>query len=89
MKMLPNKSLLLGFSLALLATQTGMADQGNGTTYVLEDGTVHETPGAMFQYLRTRDNDLAAGNPKDIVNAYPDDFATVGELIHEKREAAE
>jgi hypothetical protein len=101
MKITSNPSLLLGLGLALLATQASLADQGKGngngngnangndTTYVLEDGTVHETPGAMFQYLRTRDNDLAAGNPKDIVNAYPDDFETVGDLIHQKRETAE
>ncbi len=86
-----NKSLLLGLGLALLATPAAMAEEGkgNGTTYVLEDGTVHETPGAMFQYLRTRDNNLAAGNPKDIVNAYPEEFETVGDLIHQKRVEAE
>lgn len=85
------KSVLLGLGLALLATQIGMADagNGNGTTYVLKDGTVHETPGAMFQYLRTRDNNLAAGNPKDIVNAYPQSFETVDDLIHDKRVDAE
>ena len=54
--------------------------------YVLLDGTTHGTPGEMFQYLRERDNDLAAGNPKDIVNAYPDDFENVGDLIHQKRD---
>ena len=27
----------------------------------------------------------ASGNPKDIVNAYPDQFETVGDLIHQKR----
>lgn len=91
MKIIGNTALLLGLGLALSAPQASMADQGNGngTTYVLKDGTVHETPGAMFQYLRTRDNDLAAGNPKDIVNAYPDEFETVGELIHDKRVEAE
>lgn len=85
-----NKSLLLGLGLALLATPAALADagNGNGTTYVLEDETVHETPGAMFQYLRTRD-ELAAGNPKDIVNAYPEEFETVGDLIHQKRVEAE
>jgi hypothetical protein len=85
-----NKSLLLGLGLALLATPAAMADQGNGngTTYVLEDETVHETPGAMFQYLRTRD-ELASGNPKDIVNAYPEEFETVGDLIHQKRVEAD
>lgn len=91
MKTTSNKALLLGLGFALLATQAGMADQGNGngTTYVLEDETVHETPGAMFQYLRTRDSNLAAGNPKDIVNAYPEEFETVGDLIHDKRVEAE
>ena len=85
-----NKSLLLGLGLALLATPAALADagNGNGTTYVLEDETAHETPGAMFQYLRTRD-ELAAGNPKDIVNAYPEEFETVGDLIHEKKVEAE
>ncbi len=97
MKTTANKTILLGLGLALLATQAAMADNGhgngngngNGTSYVLEDGTVHDTPGAMFQYLRTRDNGLAAGNPKDIVNAYPDEFESVGDLIHQKREEAE
>jgi len=85
------KSVLLGLGLALVATQAGMADagNGNGTTYVLEDGTVHETPGAMFQHLRARDDDLGAGNPKDIVNAYPEEFETVGDLIHDNQVEAE
>jgi len=52
---------------------------------VLEDGTVHRNAGEMFQYLRDRDNGLAAGNPKDIVNAYPDEFENVGDLIDQKR----
>lgn len=51
----------------------------------LKDGTVHENAGAMFQYLRDRDNGLAAGNPKDIVEAYPDEFENVGDLIEQKR----
>lgn len=99
MKTTPNKTLLLGLGLALLATQVAVADNGNGqgngnaygneTIYILEDETVHDTPGAMFQYLRTRDSDLAAGNPKDIVNAYPDVFETVGDLIHQKRHRPE
>ena len=88
MKTTANKTLLLGLGLALLASPAAMADDGNGnggdngnghaygneTTYVLEDETVHETPGEMFQYLRTRDSDLASGNPKEIVDAYPDIF---------------
>lgn len=51
----------------------------------LLDGTVHKNAGAMFQYLRDRDNGLAAGNPKDIVEAYPDEFENVGDLIEQKR----
>jgi hypothetical protein len=87
MKNPSHKALLLGLGLALSATPAAMADQGNGngTIYVLEDETEHETPGAMFQYLRSRDSNLASGNPKDIVDAYPEEFGTVGELIHEKR----
>ena len=83
----PKMALLLGLGLAVLASTTSMADEGpSKKTYVLEDGTVHETPGAMFQYLRTRDNGLAAGNPKDIVEAYPEEFENVGDLIDQKRE---
>ena len=91
MKIAPTKSLLLGLGLALLAAPAGIADEGNGNSpsYVLEDGTEFATPGAMFQHLRTRDDGQAAGNPKAIVDAYPDEFETVGDLIHQKREAAE
>ena len=68
---------LAGFSPALAKDKT----------YVLVDGTVHDNPGEMFQHLRTRDNGYAAGNPKDIVNAYPDQFENVGDLIEQKRQA--
>ena len=83
---------------ALLASSAAYADprgegssvhepQGNGhKEYVLKDGTTHSNPGEMFQHLRERDNGLAAGNPKDIVNAYPDEFDNVGDLIEQKRE---
>ena len=83
------KSVLLGLGLALLAGGAGaLADEGRSQkSYVLKDGTVHDTPGAMFQYLRTRDNGLAAGNPKEIVEAYPEEFENVGDLIDQKREA--
>ncbi|MEO8685538.1 MAG: hypothetical protein ABI414_11945 [Devosia sp.] len=85
------KNSLLGLGLALLAGATGtMADEGkHDGTYVLKDGTVHDNPGEMFQYLRTRDNGLAAGNPKDIVDAYPDEFKNVGDLIDQKRQPAD
>ena len=82
------KNSLLGVGLALLVGATAtMADEGkHDGTYVLENGTVYDTPGAMFQYLRTRDDGLAAGNPKDIVDAYPNEFENVGDLIDQKRE---
>lgn len=88
MKTSLKKSAMLGLGLAFLGSIAGAhADEkGSDKTYVLEDGTVHETPGAMFQHLRTRD-ELAAGNPKDIVNAYPDEFENVGDLIEQKRQA--
>jgi hypothetical protein len=90
MKILLKKS-FLGLGLALFVGATGtMADEGkHDGTYVLEDGTVHDNPGEMFQYLRTRDNGLASGNPRDIVDAYPDEFENVGDLIDQKRQPAD
>lgn len=87
MKTTLKKSVLLGLGLALLTGGAAMAQEGKPEkSYVLEDGTVHETPGEMFQHLRTRDIDgFAAGNPKDIVEAYPEEFENVGDLIHQKR----
>ena len=81
------KSALLGLGLALLVGGAStLAQEQSGKSYVLEDGTVHATPGEMFQYLRTRDIEgYAAGNPKDIVDAYPDEFENVGDLIDQKR----
>jgi hypothetical protein len=79
------KSALLGLGLALLAGGA-LAQEQSGKSYVLEDGTVHATPGEMFQHLRTRDIEgFAAGNPKDIVEAYPEEFENVGDLIEQKR----
>lgn len=87
MKTTLKKSVLLGLGLALITVGSGaMAQEGKPEkSYVLKDGTVHDNPGEMFQYLRTRDNGLAAGNPKDIVEAYPDEFENVGDLIDQKR----
>lgn len=91
------KILALALSAVLLASSAAYAapkaegasqqePQGNGAKdYVLLDGTTHSNPGEMFQHLRERDV-LAAGNPKDIVNAYPDEFDNVGDLIHQKRD---
>jgi hypothetical protein len=83
-----SKNSIVGFGIALLIGVTGaMADEGkHDGSYVLVDGTVHDTPGEMFQYLRDRDNGWAAGNPKEVVDAYPDEFDNVGDLIHQKRE---
>lgn len=84
------KAAIVGLSLAFVGGIAGThAEEGGNSfkSYVLEDGTVHATPGEMFQYLRTRDNGLAAGNPKDIVDAYPDEFDNVGDLIRQKRHA--
>ena len=80
------KSALLGLGLALLAGGAGaLAQEESGKIYVLEDGSTYETPGAMFQHIRTREDGYAAGNPKDVVEAYPDEFENVGDLIHQKR----
>lgn len=82
------KPLAIAFGLAALATTIAYADPKNderGQHYELGDGTSFSNAGAMFQHLRDRDNGLAAGNPKDIVDAYPDEFDNVGDLIHQKR----
>jgi len=74
-------------SLALAGDGTGNSGQGNGNkTLTLVDGDTFSNPGQMFQYLRIR-TDAAAGNPKQIVDAYPDSFANVGDLIQQKRDA--
>jgi len=65
----------------------GNSGNGNGNkTLTLIDGDTFSNPGQMFQYLRTR-TDAAAGNPKAIVDAYPDSFDNVGDLIQQKRDA--
>jgi hypothetical protein len=80
------RPLFVGLSMVLVSGGGLAADEGgSGKTYVLKDGTVHDNPGEMFQHLRTRDNGLAAGNPKDIVDAYPNEFDNVGDLIDQKR----
>jgi hypothetical protein len=55
-----------------------------GHQYQTRDGNSFSNPGKMFQYLRDRDNGLANGNPRDIVDAYPDEFDNVGDLIRQK-----
>jgi len=75
---------------AALASLAGLspavAQEGREHSYALDDGTVHGNPGEMFKHLRTRDNGLAVGNPKDIVNAYPDAYENVGDLVGQSRE---
>lgn len=75
-------------ALVLAAAAPAYAEKGHKPLQLI-DGSVYDNPGKMFQYLRDRDDGLAAGNPKAIVDAYPDEFENVGDLIHQKREAAE
>jgi hypothetical protein len=79
-------------ALALSGIAPALADDTkapDGKQLTLVDGTVHQNPGEMFQHLRDRDNGYAAGNPKDIVNAYPNEFDNVGDLIQQKRAATQ
>ena len=83
------KLIALVFGAAVLMSTAVSADPGQnanngGHDYVLLDGTTHDNPGEMFQHLRTREG-LAAGNPKDIVEAYQASFENVGDLIAQKR----
>ena len=74
-------------TLAIAGDGSGNSGKGNGnTTLTLVNGDTFSNPGKMFQDLRTR-TDAAAGNPKAIVDAYPDEFANVGDLIQQKRDA--
>jgi len=81
------KTIVIAAAILSLAGMSPAFAQNADKSLTLKDGTVHANPGAMFQYLRTRDNGLAAGNPKDIVEAYPDEFENVGDLIQQKRDA--
>lgn len=83
------KSAIVAVAVALLATSGAYADpeanNGGGKSYELVDGATFTNAGAMIQHLRDRDNGYASGNPKDIVEAYPEEFDNVGDLIHQKR----
>lgn len=82
------KTAAIALGIIALATSGAYADpkkEDRGQQYELEDGSSFTNAGAMFQHLRDRDNGLAAGNPKDIVNAYPEEFENVGDLIGQKR----
>lgn len=83
------KSATMAMALGLFATSSAYADpemnDGGGKRYELVDGTAFTNAGAMVQHLRDRQNGYASGNPKDIVEAYPEEFANVGDLLHQKR----
>lgn len=86
-------ALVLGLLLATSSTafaeptksENANASNGSDKRYELVDGTSFSNPGAMFQHLRERDNGYAAGNPREIVDAYPQEFENVGDLIEQKR----
>jgi hypothetical protein len=91
------RALILAVALAASCTASAFADSatlgtgnsgnGNGNeTLTLVNGPTFSNPGQMVQYLRTR-TDAAAGNPKAVVDAYPDSFSNVGDLIQQKRDA--
>lgn len=75
-------------ALVLAAAVPTYAEPGHKPLQLI-DGSVYDNPGKMFQHLRDREDGFAAGNPKAIVDAYPDEFENVGDLIQQKREAAE
>lgn len=83
------KSVTVAIAIALLAMSGAYADpatnNGGSKQYELVDGTTFTNAGAMIQHLRDRENGYAFGNPKGIVEAYPEEFDNVGELIDEKR----
>jgi hypothetical protein len=83
-----NKAIIGGLLAAATifgAAGVASADEGNhyGHGCTLRLGGDQENPGQMFQYLQDRTNG-AAGTPKDIVDAYPGSFDSVGDLIAKK-----
>ncbi|WP_108461170.1 hypothetical protein [Devosia naphthalenivorans] len=82
------KSVALAFATIALATAAAHADskpENAGQQYELVDGSTYSNAGEMMQHLRDRQDEYAAGNPKEIVDAYPEEFENVGDLIQEKR----
>lgn len=83
------KSATVAIAIALLATSGAYAEpeanNAGGKSYELVDGTTFTNAGTMIQHLRDRENGYASGNPKEIVETYPDEFENVGDLIHQKR----
>ena len=82
------KSVALAFATIALATAGAHADskpEHAGQQYELVDGSTFTNAGEMMQHLRDRQDEYAAGNPKEIVDAYPEEFENVGDLIQEKR----
>ena len=82
------KSVALAFATIALATAGAYADskpENAGQQYELVDGSTFTNAGEMMQHLRDREDEYAAGNPKEIVDAYPEEFENVGDLIQEKR----
>lgn len=88
-----NKILIAAIAGAALAATGPVMAKGKDTTgnpgkgnqgCTLDLGGDFKNPGKMFQYLRTREQG-ASGNPKDIVDAYPNaGWGNVGGLIADK-----
>ena len=84
-----NKAIIGGLLAAATifgAAGVASADEGNhhGHGCTLRDGSTYDNPGQMFQHLQDRTSGGVAGTPKDIVDAYPGSFDSVGDLIAQK-----
>jgi hypothetical protein len=61
------------------------SDTSSAAACTLIYGGDQANPGAMLQTLRTRERG-ASGNPKEVADAYPNEFDNVGDLIQQKCE---
>jgi hypothetical protein len=75
---------VVGFAGTAAADTGGVANE-NARSCTLTLGGDFASPGAMIQYLKVR-TEGTAGNPKAIVDAYPNSFDNVGDLIAQKCE---
>jgi hypothetical protein len=73
---------VLGVASGASAHESGVANE-NARSCTLKIGGEFASPGAMFQYLQVREQG-ASGNPKAIVDAYPNSFSNVGDLVAQK-----
>ncbi len=73
---------LAGTASAAPGNGNGYGNGNQGCQLNRAPGQEFKNPGKTFQYMRSDAH--PDENPKDVVNAYPNDFRNVGDLVHQK-----